>query len=141
MMNEVENGVASIGLVPVLNVKDMNKSVKFYSELGFSIQQEYRDDDELLWVWLRSGKTELMLNAHDSIQPEERSQRPAYGDVVLYLYFDDAHMVHQRLKQTGWPVSDIYRQMYGLDEFYVRDPSGYEIAIASVYQGAQQAPA
>lgn len=137
MMDEQENGVASIGLVPVLNVKDMGKSVEFYSELGFEIQQEYRDNEELLWVWMRSGKTELMLNVHDSIEPEERNTRPAYGDVVLYLYFDDAHKVHQKLREKGWPVSDVYRQLYGLDEFYVRDPSGYEIAIASVYQGAQ----
>lgn len=129
--------MSSIGLVPVLNVKDMKKCVEFYMDLGFEIQQEYKTDDELLWVWLRSGKTELMLNVHDSITTEDRCRRPDYGDVVLYFYFDDAHKIHGQLKEKGWPVTDVCRQFYGLDEFYVRDPAGYEIAVASVYESGQ----
>lgn len=139
MADETGNGIASIGLVPVLNVNDMNKCLEFYSDLGFKILQEYREDDDLLWVWLRSGTTELMLNLHGSIEPTERSKRPDYGDVVLYLYFDDARRVHSLLQQKGWPVSDVFRQFYGLDEFYVRDPAGYEVAVASAYQ-AEQTP-
>ena len=137
MTEDTGNGISSIGLVPVLNVKDMSKCVEFYGDLGFNILQEYREGDDLLWVWLRSGTTELMLNVHDGIAPEERSTRPDYGDVVLYLYFEDARKVHALLEEKGWPVTEVFRQFYGLDEFYVRDPAGYEVAIASAYQVQQ----
>lgn len=129
---------SSLGLVPVLNVSDMTKCMAFYSDLGFEVQQEYREEDDLLWVWLRSGSTELMLNVQDNISTEDRTKRPDYGDVVLYLYFDDARKVHTHLQSKGWPVTDVCRQFYGLDEFYVRDPAGYEVAIASSYQVAPE---
>lgn len=137
MTEQNETGLSSLGLVPVLNVKDMKKSLEFYADLGFVVQQGYEEEGNLLWVWMRSGSTELMLNVHEGIEPADRTARPDYGDVVLYLYFDDARRVHEKLSQKGWPVTEVFRQFYGLDEFYVRDPAGYEIAVASVYQAAE----
>src|SRR5882672_107533 len=69
------------GLVPLLQVFDMNESVAFYRDmLGFEIhghspEIEAAEGRYFHWAWLRHGDAELMLNtAFDS------NERPAARD-------------------------------------------------------------
>jgi uncharacterized glyoxalase superfamily protein PhnB len=72
-----------------------------------------------------------MLNRHSRIDAAARHARPHYGDLVLYLRVASAHAMRDRLIAAGVAVSPVGRQAYGVDECYVRDPDGYELAIVS----------
>jgi len=72
-----------------------------------------------------------MLNAKDIISPSERAKRPHYSDTVFYLTYPSAREMHGRLSSRGMDVTEVEKQPYGIEEFYVRDPDGYEIAIGS----------
>jgi len=121
-----------VDLVPLLNVSSVERAIAFYEELGFEVDQKMETEGATTWANLRhAGGGGLMLNAKDIISPEERQSRPHYADTVFYLTFPSAREMHGRLKSRGVEVTDVVKQPYGIEEFYVRDPDGYEIAIGS----------
>lgn len=119
-------------LVPLLNVADVGMSIEFYEELGFEVKQKIEADGALVWADLEhAGGGTLMLNAKDIIAPKERAARAHYSDTVFYLTYPSAREMHGRLSGRGMDVTEVEKQPYGIEEFYVRDPDGYEIAIGS----------
>jgi catechol 2,3-dioxygenase-like lactoylglutathione lyase family enzyme len=123
-------------LVPLLNVADVAASIAFYEELGFEVKQKIEAEGALVWADLaHAGGGTLMLNAKDIIAPKDRAARPHYSDTVFYLTYPSAPEMHGRLSSRGMNVSDVEKQPYGIEEFYVRDPDGYEIAIGSPISG------
>ncbi|MDF1847903.1 MAG: VOC family protein [Parvibaculaceae bacterium] len=119
-------------LVPLLNVADVGMSIEFYEELGFEVKQKIEADGALVWADLEhAGGGTLMLNAKDIIAPGERAARAHYSDTVFYLTYPSAREMHGRLSGRGMDVTEVEKQPYGIEEFYVRDPDGYEIAIGS----------
>lgn len=119
-------------LVPLLNVADVGTSIEFYEELGFEVEQKVEEEGAVIWANLRhEGGGALMLNAKDIISPSDRAKRPHYSDAVFYLTYPSAREMHGRLSGRGMEVTEVEKQPYGVEEFYVRDPDGYEIAIGS----------
>jgi catechol 2,3-dioxygenase-like lactoylglutathione lyase family enzyme len=118
-------------VTPLLNVADVAASVPLYERLGFALEQRFEAEGALLWVRLRSGDGDLMLNLQTKIGASARRARPHYGDLVLYLRVASAHAMRDRLIAAGIEVTEVERQAYGVDECYVRDPDGYELAIVS----------
>ena len=119
-------------LVPLLNVADVGASIEFYEELGFEVKEKIEADGALIWADLaHAGGGTLMLNAKDIIAPKDRAARPHYSDTVFYLTYPSAPEMHGRLSSRGMDVTDVEKQPYGIEEFYIRDPDGYEIAIGS----------
>jgi hypothetical protein len=67
------------GLVPIVRVEDVARSVEFYRRLGFVMRNKLESEGRLVWAWLDSGKAYLMVS---------RSQvpmTPGVRDVILYL--------------------------------------------------------
>lgn len=119
-------------LMPLLNVEDVPRSLTFYREaLGFEVIQEAEIDGVTIWACIGSGEAKLMLNQPDSADSGARAARPSYSDVVLYLTVEDAHERHGALAARGLAIGPVERQAYGVDEFLLRDPDGYELAICS----------
>lgn len=115
----------------LLNVEDINISVAFYEHLGFEIAETFDHDGRLEWVMMVSGQAQIMLNRNDKAHSANRRDRANYSDVVFYCYVDAASDVHHKLTELQVDVGPVERQHYGLDEFIVRDPDGYCLAIAS----------
>jgi len=123
-------------LVPLLNVANVGVSIEFYEELGFEVKQKIEAEGALIWADLaHAGGGTLMLNAKNIIAPKDRAARPHYSDTVFYLTYPSAREMHGRLSSRGMDVTDVQKQPYGIEEFYVRDPDGYEIAIGSPVSG------
>jgi uncharacterized glyoxalase superfamily protein PhnB len=54
-----------------------------------------------------------------------------YDDVVLYFSVEDVHSLHRDLSAKGCVPGPVESQDYGLDEFTLRDPDGYELGFGS----------
>ena len=116
---------------PLLNVNDIETSLRFWGDLiGFKVEQRFDRDGRALFVSLRSGDAHVMLNAHGG-DPVARRARPHYTETVLYLAVDAVHALARQLRAKGLDVPEPESQSYGLDEFILRDPDGYEIAFTS----------
>jgi len=116
----------------LLNVADVEASAAFYGHFGFSVEQQFADEDGTLqWCQLKSGDAVFMLNRQDRITADDRRQRPDYGDAVFYITVPDALATHRDLAARGIAAPEPEEEMYGVMEFRLRDPDGYEIAIGS----------
>ncbi|MEQ9639732.1 MAG: VOC family protein [Alphaproteobacteria bacterium] len=118
-------------VTPLLNVADVGRSLGWYAHLGFQEVRRFESDGALIWALAVNGPHRLMLNRSTTISAEERQARPHYGDVVLYFAVASAHDAHAALAAAGLKPGPVERQDYGVDEFVLRDPDGYEVAVTS----------
>ena len=110
-------------IVPMLRVEDADGSAAFYMEiLGFEIAERLEDDCRLVWARLTSGEAELML----SEQPGGVQTSPGEG-AILYLYPSDIAALHASLLQLEVTVGPLRETEYGMTEFELVDPDGYEL--------------
>jgi hypothetical protein len=72
-----------LGLVPIVRVEDVVRSVEFYRRLGFVMRNKLEREGRLVWAWLDSGKAYLMVSH------SQGPMTPAVRDVILYLYASD----------------------------------------------------
>ena len=116
------------GMVPLLAVFDLPKSVAFYRDvLGFELVA----GDESWWCMLKFGETSLMLNTayeHDERprEPEPLRER-AHGDTSLYFSSPDLDGVYEHLRSKGWPVTAPEMTSYGMRQVSTKDPDGFHI--------------
>jgi DNA-binding CsgD family transcriptional regulator/catechol 2,3-dioxygenase-like lactoylglutathione lyase family enzyme len=121
----------------LINVSDVERSLSFYRDLiGMKVDATWADEDgRARWAKLiASGGSSLMLNQPSGHPLADRASRPAYRDAVVYLKMDstdELHAVHCRLGQSGAEPGECHDEMYGLREFTVRDPDGYEVALVT----------
>lgn len=119
-------------LAPLLNVEDAERSIRFYVEaLNFEIVRKAEFDGAVGWAALRHGDITLMINRSSHSDSDARRDRPSYGETVFYFYVDSAPDLHRMLKDKGIEVGDVAVEDYGLAEFRLRDPDGYELAFGS----------
>ncbi len=126
-------------LTVLLNVRDAQASASFYRMLGFDISARYPEgaNEPLVWARLVTGDLQLMLNTSEGVLRRPRRPDPeSYDDVVLHVSVDDAASARAMLVAGGAQPGQIEAQIYGVDEFTVRDPDGYELAITSPRRGA-----
>ncbi len=102
-------------LIPMQPVADLDRSLRFYRALGFTVEQ-HRED----WGWasLRCGECQLMLDR--SIHLHAGIPRTA----VLYLYPDDIADFRRRACANGLDVPELETTFYGMTEFRIEDPDG-----------------
>jgi predicted lactoylglutathione lyase len=52
-------------IVPSFTVDDLQKSIRFYEALGFTIDERWEENGTLLGVMLRAGKSQIGLSQDD----------------------------------------------------------------------------
>lgn len=120
-------------LTVLLNVSDGRRSARFYCDnLGFRIDNQFEADGNLAWAHLSYRDIRIMINASSARAARQpRADAQSYDDVILYFSVDDAHALQKVLATRGCDPSTVKRQPYGLDEFTLRDPDGYELGFGS----------
>ncbi len=128
-------------LVPLLNVEDVEASLDFYrNALGFTVDNRHDDRGKPIWAAIRHGEIALMLNSPEQADSSARRRRPSYGETLFYLYVPDAQAAHEELSARGYAPGPLAEQPYGVLEFTLRDPDGYELAFASLIGPQAESP-
>ena len=120
-----------VGLVPLLNVEDVGRSVYFYKDaLGFRLDESFEREGAMVWACLSFGPVRLMLHQPPWAESENRRESRSYGDAVLFFWVADARELHTDLTSRGYEVGDLQGDR-STQEFYMRDPDGYELGFAT----------
>jgi hypothetical protein len=141
--------------VPMAHVADVDRSVAFYTLLGFACESRFSlSDGTTNFASLISGKARLMLaRATEPVIPSQQA-------VLFYMYSEDVgslrkHLLAQGLNDAGPPPSehesdDVKRVFKSIDpavfelrhpfympdgELRVHDPDGYCILVGQLEGG------
>jgi uncharacterized glyoxalase superfamily protein PhnB len=127
------------GLVPLLQVFDMNESIAFYRDmLGFEIVQhspliDAAEGRYFHWAWLRHDGAELMLNTAFDANERPAARDPArigaHDDVCLYIGCPDPDAAFATLKARGLELAPPATVAYGMRQLVLRDPDGYSLCL------------
>jgi uncharacterized glyoxalase superfamily protein PhnB len=126
-------------LSPNLMVQNVRASLAFYRQLGFVPVEEVPltegdSDGDLAFAILVNGGISLMLQAESSLKADVAAlSMQTVGQAALTLHFavEDAPALYQQLEGKAEVVTALHRTWYGMDEFYVRDNSGYILGFGS----------
>lgn len=95
-------------LVAFAHVADVERSIRFYADLGFEVANSVPSEDGSVrgWAWLQSGKASLMVGtAGEPIDPERQA-------ILFYLYFDDIRQTRASLVELGHRPGEICHPFY-----------------------------
>jgi predicted enzyme related to lactoylglutathione lyase len=116
-------------LVAFAHVADVERSIRFYAGLGFTVQNTVvpQGRSAPVWAWLGSGKADLMVGLADG--PVDASRQA----ILFYLYFDDIEKTRRALVELGHSPGEIRYPFYMPGgECRLEDPDGYVLMLAQV---------
>jgi catechol 2,3-dioxygenase-like lactoylglutathione lyase family enzyme len=114
-------------LVPFVHVEDVERSIAFYHQLGFTVASVYKYKGRPVWATLRSEEAELMVSTDgDSIDPASQG-------VLFYLYSGDLAALCDQLLADGIDAGEIVDGTPGpRQELRLTDPDGYVLMVAQI---------
>ncbi len=123
-----EDGVRLTGVMPVLRVGDLDRSVQFYRDvLLFDVAWRAANDGDGENCMLASGDVSLMLSTGSHLGGSPHLTG------TLYFNATGVTELYERIRgsvELVWPLGDTE---YGTLEFGIRDPDGYTLAFAETH--------
>ena len=113
-------------LVPMISVADVERSIAFYRQLGFEVENTFACEGETKpsWAWLQSGAAALMLAA-------ESAGAASKHTVLFYFYVENVETARASLVEAGLNPSAIATPFYAPQgEYELVDPDGYIVMIS-----------
>ena len=130
--NDTMGAAPVTGLVPMLHVADVERSIRFYRLLGFEVGNKVSRVGPLEWAWLyapnaaewRHGPNLMLTRSDCAIEPDAQQ-------VLFYLYATQLAALRDELALAGVKAGEIeYPEYLPAGEFKMRDPDGYCLMIA-----------
>ena len=116
-------------LVAFAHVASVERSISFYSNLGFKVANTVVPQGQSVpvWAWLESEKANLMVGL--ASEPIDSSQQA----ILFYLYFDNIKQTHAGLVALGHAPGEIKYPFYMPGgECRLEDPDGYVLMLAQI---------
>lgn len=121
----------------MLGVADVGQSLQFYRDaLGFECFNTFEESGTLFWAFAGTGgrtagpdspfKVELMFTRIDP-SCSGGDDREGRRQLFFYFYPEDVVGLHRSLKEMNYMVSDLRVTIYGMKEFELEDPDGYQL--------------
>lgn len=121
-------------LTPNLVVRDVAASMQFYrTVLGFETAFTVPEQAPYVFGAMRAGDVEIFFNDQKTVAADypELGAKPIGGALTLFIEIEGIEDLFQQVQQHGvkitMPMKD---QFYGMREFAMLDPEGWEITFA-----------
>jgi uncharacterized glyoxalase superfamily protein PhnB len=117
-------------IAPSLTVDDLQKSITFYEGLGFVVDERWEENEMLLGVMMRAGKSQIGLSQDD--WKKGRDRKKGVGMRVFMSTTQNVDEIAMRAKSAGVTLaSEPHDTEWKSRAFEVTDPSGFLLTISS----------
>lgn len=117
-------------IVPNITVDDLQKSISFYEGLGFTVDERWEENGQLLGVMLRAGKTQIGLSQDD--WKKGRDRKKGIGVRLSFSTTQNVDEIAKRAKGAGIKlISEPHDTEWKSRAFELTDPSGFLLTIYS----------
>lgn len=115
-----------------LFVKDINRSIAFYKQLGFEIVMSVPEQGDLVWAMINCGGVNIMLQTIASMGDElpdiDRTQTS--GSLIFYIKLKQIRNFFGQIKDRVEVVKGLEKTFYGATEFTIKDADGFHLTFA-----------
>lgn len=119
-------------LIPELSVSNLNKSLKFYKNIGFIIEYE-RQENRFAFLSLEGSQVMIQEISENDKWALENLKYPFGNGVNFQIEVKNVEKIYNKLKAINYSVAfemqeNWYREndkILGNKEFLVQDPDGY----------------
>lgn len=124
------NTLQGMSIMPSLTVNNLSESEKFFTALGFEIEDRWEHEGVLMGLMLKGGNARLGLSQDDG---KKGMNRVKGAGVRLYIEANgDIDAVAARAKAAGVTLAkEPHDTEWGARAFEVTEPSGFLLTIAS----------
>ncbi len=119
------------GSAPILLVADVMRSVEHYRDkLGFEVVDTFGEPVDFA-IMRRDENYIMFADAKaEEIKPNWKIREKTSN---IYFWTDDVGTLYKEYKENGATIDwDPYTAPYGVKEFGINDPDGYDIAFGEV---------
>lgn len=117
----------------VIVVKNLEKGIKFWEKIGFEVVTSVPQGDDIGFVILSNGKTEVMYQTTASIE-EDINQKLPESKTFLFVEVDDLKVIQRSL--VGEKILIEEREtFYGATETICTDPYDNWVCFAQFKEG------
>lgn len=121
-------------LTPVLVVDEIEPCLRFWTDLGFTTENQVPGGDgKLVFASAKAGDVEIMYQTRASVlaeQPEAAAEFVGHS-TVLFITVDNLDRIVKAV--AGAPVvKPRHDTFYGTTELYVKEPGGNSVGFAEM---------
>lgn len=117
-------------LTPSCTANDLERSIKFYKSLGFTITDEFKEEGKIQGVMLAAGKATLALSQDDFSKGRDRVK--GVGTRLHVETEQDIAALARQVKEAGVKLDAEPGPLpWGPMGFNVTDPDGYRLTISN----------
>jgi len=113
-------------------VKDINKSIEFYKQLGFEVAMKVPEQGDIVWAMLTNGAVSMMFQTVESLGEElpDINRTKSGGSLLFYIKLKQIRDFFNQIKDKVEVVKGLDKTFYGATEFTIKDVDGYHLTFA-----------
>lgn len=116
---------------PNIFVKDINKTIDFYNQLGFGIITTVPEQGDIVWAMMTCGNVTFMFQTFESLGSDlPIISRQNGGSLLLYIQTTEIRKFFEQVKDKVKVVKGLEKTFYGATEFSIEDNNGYLLTFA-----------
>lgn len=118
-------------LAASLTVNDLPKSLAWYCDVaGFTVEEKYEREGELVAVALKAGDVEILINQDDFAKGRDRVK--GVGFSLQFTTTQDIDTLARGIVARGGELDSEPADMpWGVRIFRLKDPDGFRMVISS----------
>jgi uncharacterized glyoxalase superfamily protein PhnB len=119
-------------LSPNIFVRDMNKTIEFYKQLGFGVTMSVPETgNELVWAMMTNGSVTFMFQTFDSLAHDlPQISRQDGSSLLLYINLKNINGFFESIKDKVQVLKGLEKTFYGATEFSILDNNNYVLTFA-----------
>jgi uncharacterized glyoxalase superfamily protein PhnB len=116
---------------PNIFVKDINETINFYKQLGFSVVTTVPEEGTPVFAMMTCGNVTFMFQTFESLGDELPTiSRQNGGSLLLYIQTTEIRKFYDQVKDKVKVVKGLEKTFYGATEFSIEDNNGYLLTFA-----------
>ncbi len=116
---------------PNIFVKDINETIDFYKQLGFSLTTTVPEEGDLIFAMMTCGSVLFMFQTFESLGDELPTvSRQNGGSLLLYIQTNEITKFFDQIKDKVKVIKGLEKTFYGATEFSIEDNNGYLLTFA-----------
>ncbi len=116
---------------PNIFVKDINKTIDFYKQLGFNVITTVPEQGNFIFAMMTCGNVTFMFQTFESLDNDlPMISRQNGGSLLLYIQTTAIRKFFDQIKDNVKVIKGLEKIFYGATEFSIEDNNGYLLTFA-----------